>query len=280
MPEPTSLAAKVDPWDVEYRRFQAKLVAEYLIPRLRRWSVEPGGKRVLEVGCGDGGCGAEFFRAGARVTALDVDARLVRLCDALNEREGVSIRTHLGDITDPNCAGLEEGPFDIILLRDVVEHLEELEQALRILLVHMAQDAVLYVEFPPYYSPFGAHQQILPRKKIGFLPYNKLPYIQLLPSKIFRRLVAGESSANREVLRLREIRLTLRKFRRQAKLAGLQIRAHKLYLSRPSFKLRYGIPVAGASFLGEVPYLNELVVTGGDFLLTRADASQAMDAAT
>jgi 2-polyprenyl-3-methyl-5-hydroxy-6-metoxy-1,4-benzoquinol methylase len=261
---------QVEPWDVEYRRYQATLAAQYLIPLLRRWSIEPGGRRVLEVGCGDGGCGAEFFRAGARVTALDIDARLVQLCDALNQREGVSIRTHLGDITDPNCPGLEAGPFDIILVRDVVEHLEDLERALRNLAAHMAQDAVLYVEFPPYYSPFGAHQQILPAKKIGFLPYNKLPYIQLLPGKRFRRLVAGETSANREVLRLRGIRLTLRKFQHQVWRAGLQIRARKLYLSRPSFKLRYGIPVVGASFLGDIPFLNEVLVTGGDFLLARS----------
>ena len=271
-------AIRVEPWDEEYRRYQATLAAQYLIPALRRWSVDPAGKRVLEVGCGDGGCGAELQRAGAQVTALDIEPRLVQICEVLNRREGLDIRTFVGDIEDPNCPGLQAGPFDLVLLRDVVEHLENLDGALRILLTHLAPGGAVYVEFPPYYSPFGAHQQILPRRKIGPVPFNKLPYLQLLPDAWFRRITAGSTSAHREVARLRGIRLTLGKFHRQMQHAGLQVRARHLYLSRPSFKLRYGIPVVGAAVWGEIPLLNELVVTGADYLLERAAHDGGRDA--
>ena len=260
---------QVESWDRKYRAYQATLASRYLIPVLRAWSIDPAGKRVLEVGCGDGGCAAELHRAGARVTALEIDARLAEIANALNRDEGIEYPVHVGDICDDNCSGLGNGPFDIVLLRDVVEHLENLEQAFRVVLAHLAPGGTLFVVFPPYYSPYGAHQQTLPRRKVGFLPYNKLPYIQLLPDAAFRRLVAGDSAANREVARLRGIRLTLGRFQREVRAAGLRVRNRQLYLLRPSFKLRYGTPVLKASVLGAIPGLNELVVTGAYFLLER-----------
>lgn len=267
-------ALQVGAWDQKYREYQAALASRYLIPKLRAWGIDPAGKRVLEVGCGDGGCAAEFHRAGAEVTALDIDERLVRIALELNRQEAIEYPIHVGDICDESCSALQAASFDIVLLRDVVEHLERLDQALRVVLGHLAPGGVLFVDFPPYYSPYGAHQQTLPRKKIGFLPYNKLPYIQLLPDALFYRIVGGDSAASREVMRLRRIRLTLRRFRRQVRAAGLRTRNEHLYLLRPSFKLRYGTPVLAAFLLGAIPGLNEFVVTGANFLLER-DAARA-----
>jgi len=266
---PAAAPAQHQAWDEQYRRYQATLTSQYLIPTLRGWSFDPAGKRILEIGCGDGGCGAELQRAGARVTALDIDARLVQISNDLNRREGVGVQAFVGDINDAHCPGLERGPFDLVLLRDVVEHLENLEQVLRIVVAHLSPGGFVFVDFPPYYSPFGAHQQILPRRKLGPVPYNKLPWIQLLPDALFLRLVAGDGPANREVRRLRGIRLTLGKFERAVRRIPLRIRRRELHLLRPSFKLRYGLPVLGASFVGQVPGLNELLVTGAYFLLER-----------
>lgn len=260
----------VESWDLAYRKYQETLARRYLIPTLEAWSVSLEGRALLEVGCGDGGCAAEFHREGCRVTALDIDDRLVGISTELNRRDGLEINTYVGDITREDCPGLHEGPFDLIVLRDVVEHIETLQTALRIMRVHLNDRGVMFVVFPPYYSPYGGHQQILPRKKLGFIPYNKLPYLQLLPNALFNRIIAGESPANSEVARLRGIRLTLSRFERETRAAGFEITQRKLYLSRPTFSLRYGMPVIGASFLGRVPGLRELVTTAGYFLLGKS----------
>ena len=74
-------------------------------------------------------------------------------------------------------------------------------------------------------------------------------------------ITKGDTPAHREVARLRRIRLTLKKFARGADAAGFRITRRKYYLTRPTHKLRYGVPVVGASLLGRVPLLNEILVT-------------------
>jgi SAM-dependent methyltransferase len=254
-------------WDEQYRRYQAKLAREYLIPVLNRWDVFLKGKKLLEAGCGDGGCAAEFHRAGCGVTAIDIDERLVSIAAALNEKEGISFGTFTGDVCRDDCPGLEEGPFDIILLRDVAEHLEDLTGSLVVLRDNLSENGVLFIVFPPYYSPYGAHQQILPKKKMGFIPYNKLPYIQLLPDPVFAAITRGDEPSNREVDRLRRIRLTIRGFERSSDKAGLKVLRRKFYLTRPTHGLRYGMPVVPASILGRIPGLNEMIVTACYYLL-------------
>jgi SAM-dependent methyltransferase len=256
-------------WDEQYRQYQADLASRYLIPTLQEWGIRLSGVRLLEAGSGNGGCAAEFQRAGCRVTAVDVDERLVDKAIALNEAEGASVATYVGDVCRPDCPGLENGPFDVILLRDVVEHLEDLVGALGNLNRHLADGGVLFIVFPPYYSAYGAHQQILPRKRIGFLPYNKMPFIQLLPDGWFSAITRGETSAHEEVARLRDIRLTIGKFVRSVGAAGLTSRRMKYYLIRPTHKLRYGVPVIGASLIGNIPLVRELLVTACYCLLDK-----------
>jgi SAM-dependent methyltransferase len=155
-----------------------------------------------------------------------------------------------------------------VLFRDVMEHLESPATALAIVRRSLAPGGAVLVVFPPYYSPYGGHQQILPRKKFLFVPYNKLPYLQWLPKPVFLRIVGGDAPSNREVARLNGIRLTIRKFEREARSAGYDARRRTLYLSRPSFSLRYGLPVVEAGILGRIPLLAEAAVTAAHYLLS------------
>lgn len=256
-------------WDAYYRRYQKTLARDYLIPILSRWGVPLRGKSFLEVGSGNGGCAAAFAEAGSRVVMMDTDERLVSLAARHNEIEHVEAKTFVGDVFDEAAPFYREGPFDIVMFRDVMEHLEDAAEALRIVGRSLSPDGAVFVVFPPYYSPYGAHQQILPRKKLFFVPYNKLPYLQLLPRKLFLSIVRGEGVAEREVERLSSIRLTIRGFERRVRDAGFAVRRRRMFLSRPSFALRYGLPVVGASVFGKIPVVNELAVTAAYYLLVR-----------
>ncbi len=263
-------ADAVTDWDVAYRDYQCRLTRRFLLPTLERWGVAVRGRRVLEAGCGVGGCIAEMARVGARAAALDIDARLVETAAALDRREGVEVRLAVGDVTAPACPLRDEGGWDLVLLRDVVEHIEPLRGMLERLREALAPGGAIFVVFPPYWSPYGAHQQILPRRTVLALAWNKLPWIHVLPDAVFLRVASGDSPPAREVRRLRGIRLTLAKFEQTAREAGLLVSARRHYLLRPSYALRYGAPVVRAGWLGRLPGLREVIVTAGYYLLRRA----------
>jgi len=254
-------------WDAYYRAYQTELAERFLIPILRRWRVEPEGRSVLEVGCGDGGVAAAFERQGSRVVMMDVEERLIQAARSANDREGIRAKTFVGDVFDRDAAFYREGPFDLVMFRDVMEHLERPATALDIVKRSLSPRGRVFVVFPPYFSPYGAHQQILPRKSALGIPYNKLPFLQLLPKDLFLRLVRGDHPANREVARLRGVALTVDKFERCVAQSGYEVERRKMFLSRPSFALRYGIPVAGASFVGRIPLVREIAVTAAYYLL-------------
>jgi SAM-dependent methyltransferase len=262
-------------WETYYRRYQTTLAREYLIPIFSRGGVDLKGKKLLEVGCGNGGCAAEFSRAGCHVVMMDIDERLVGLAREHNDREGVTAEAFAGDVRNEAAPFWRRGPFDIVMFRDVMEHLESPAAVLRIVRRFLSPVGVVLVVFPPYYSPYGAHQQILPKKKFLLIPYNKLPYIHLLPERIFLRLVRGEGPSNEEVARLSTIRLTIRKFEREIREAGFVEREKRTYLSRPSFALRYGLPVVDAGILGRVPLVAEAAVTAVYYLLAPASSGNS-----
>jgi SAM-dependent methyltransferase len=257
-------------WDGYYRRYQRMLAREYLIPILSGWGVELRGKAFLEVGCGNGGCGAEFYGAGCRVVMMDLDERLVSFADARNHAEGVVAGAYSGDVMNEDAPFWKEGPFDVVMFRDVMEHLEDPAAALRLVRSSLSSDGVVFVVFPPYYSPYGAHQQIGPRKRFLSVPYNKLPYLQLLPGGLFRSIVGGGTDSQREIERLNGVRLTIRKFERRVREGGFTVRERKMFLSRPSFALRYGAPVVEALLVGRIPILNEVLVTAAYYLIEPA----------
>ena len=119
--------------------------------------------------------------------------------------------------------------------------------------------------FPPYYSPFGAHQHFLRNRM------SKLPYIQLLPNAMFTKAYknARWQKDVDEVSRLRKIRLTITKMRRAIKNALLELVDEQLYFLRPVFKLKFGLPPIKANFLKHIPGLRELAALEASYLLRK-----------
>ena len=127
----------------------------------------------------------------------------------------------------------------------------------------------LFITFPPFYAPFGGHQQLL-KSVLRFVPY-----FHAMPTPIwavFRWWIKhfdGNANFVKEMDKLRMHRTTIRGFRKLAKQHGYKIIAEKFYLSRPSYHLRYGWPVISSKILSRIPVLCEFVISGAFFALTR-----------
>jgi len=257
-------------WKVAYWQFQFAMTERYILPFLHETGAVPGEGRVLEVGAGEGGCLAALSDA-TRLPAdgLELSAPRAELGTRLNEALGRDrMRIAVGDISDPACLSKLSPPYTLMLLRDVIEHVEAFDAALDNCARLLAPGGVLLFVFPPYLSPFGAHQQILSRAVL------RLPWLQLLPGflGLVRRLepVPGKRE---EIEGLSRCRLTIAKMESALKNVPFDRHATRHYLLRPVFRYRYGLPVISASVLGRMPGLRELVVTGSWYLLRRRDGA-------
>ncbi len=118
------------------------------------WS--PAGTRVLDVGCAMGDRAVAVARAGAhRVLGIDTDPEKIRWGQLLARHTSVdNVVFSVGDI---GHAAVSDDQFDLVLLLDVLEHLERPEEALAECARVLVPGGRLLVTFPPYRSPWGGH---------------------------------------------------------------------------------------------------------------------------
>jgi SAM-dependent methyltransferase len=244
--------------DRSYWSFQRAVTRRQLLPFLSRAGVAWRGARVVELGCAEGGVALEFALAGAQAQGIDLDAARLAVGRELAAAEGVALELRHGDACDPAVTG---GAVDLVVLRDVVEHLPDLEEVLRGLRRVLRPGGALLISFPPFYGPFGLHQQLLRGS-----PLRWLPWASLLPATWLRRWV-GRGPFHQEVLELLRCRLSLRRFARACERSGYRELRRCSYLVRPAHALRFGLPVIPAGPLARVPGLRELVVSGTVVLL-------------
>ena len=116
--------------------------------------------RVLEIGCGEGGNIEPFLDLGCQCVGIDID--VVQLENAkkyLSSHPGFERVTFIAN--DINKVSSEDiGCFDLIILRDVIEHIPNQEQFLHHLKDFMHAHTVVFFGFPVWCNPFGGHQQI------------------------------------------------------------------------------------------------------------------------
>jgi 2-polyprenyl-3-methyl-5-hydroxy-6-metoxy-1,4-benzoquinol methylase len=112
------------------------------------------GKRVLDVGCGDGPNALLLARLGARVTALDVSSGAVRLARERAAIEGLEDRIEL--VCAPvETADLPAGAYDIVWCDALLHHvLPELEAVVRNLVRWAKPGGLVIIAEPISLSPW------------------------------------------------------------------------------------------------------------------------------
>jgi len=96
--------------------------------------------RVLEIGCGAGGILLPFKIAGSDVLGIDLDDKYMD--------KGRSHGLTLKRISVFDIPGNEK--FDLIILKDVLEHLVDVERMIKILKDHLSEFGQIYVQVPSF----------------------------------------------------------------------------------------------------------------------------------
>ena len=142
--------------------------------------------RVLEIGCGECGNLPPFLEMGCKVVGVDISERQIdKAREYLAEFvEDGQLTLFVDDIYNMNgTTGKDIGTFDLIIMRDVIEHIHDQNKFLGHLSSFLKNTSKVFFGFPPWYMPFGGHQQVI-KHKIG----SKLPYIHLLPNFLYTGL--------------------------------------------------------------------------------------------
>jgi len=155
--------------------------------------------------------------------------------------------------------------YDLVVLHDVFEHLEQKQEVLEKLKGYMKPEGRLMITFPPYYSAYGAHQQLLNA------PWLKFPFFHLMPfalSKILPRIKGESPRIVEEVQKLGALKMGMRKFEKIAARGKLKIVGKQAYIISPNH-IRFGLKPIPAGPVVEIPIVGEVVCTGVVYLLAK-----------
>lgn len=256
---------KLTAQDKYYWNYMYDLGQNFIVPYLKERGVFEKSYNVAEVGSAEGGVLASFIDAGAN-KCLGTDIAEVRLekgryIASLGE---IDVKYIYHDIVNQAPASEWQNDYDLVLLRDVIEHLDDTTAALKNIRMMMKSGGKLFVTFPPFHSPYGGHQHTV--KSTG----GKLPYIHLLPRKIFNKLIEkGQKPDIAEANRIYGIRLTIPKFEKAVKEAGLKIVLKECYFLRPVFKMKFGLPTIKMNNLSKIPLIRKYLTLEASYILEK-----------
>ncbi len=244
-----------------YWQYEYDVVAKYLVPLMKSWGVKTEGARMLDVGCGDGGGLAALFDAGMICKGYDIEPRRVER--ALQMNDGRAMTLTVGNIYLHPVPFAGEH-FDLVVLHDVFEHLEHKLESLQTLKSYLSPNGKLLITFPPYYSAFGGHQQLMRTW------FARLPFIHLVPfmlTKVFPRLKKEHPAFVEEIQKLGTLKMSMRKFEQLLPDAGLNIAGKQAYVISTNH-IRFGLKPLRGNAVADIPLVGELLTSGVVYLLS------------
>jgi ubiquinone/menaquinone biosynthesis C-methylase UbiE len=188
-----------------------------------RWFRRPfdvRGKRVLEIGCGNGGMQLALIRAGAAESVgIDVSDEAIEFAaERLRDHPSVKVM-----VADAQSIPAEAGSFDVVVSSAAFEHVHDIEAMLCEVERVLRPGGVLYAQFSPLWWHYNgphlikcvsvpwAHVLFSDRTLLNVLSYHR-------ESGTFPRSYLDEKIEDFQ----RMGRLSLRKFRRAAARTGLE----------------------------------------------------------
>ena len=187
--------------------------------------------RVLEIGCGEGGVLKAFINKGCAGVGVELDApRIVDAQKFLPEDIAAGrLKFVTKDIYKVDADKEFDGLFDIIVLKDVIEHIHDQAKLIGWMKKLLNPGGIVFFGFPPWYMPFGGHQQICKSK------ISRLPYIHLLPRFIYRAILKNRKENVDEMMEIRDTRISIERFERICKNEGYSFFHVRNYLLNPIY---------------------------------------------
>lgn len=257
---------------VKYFDMQYKTSAEFIIPFIKNHVDLSKKLNVLEIGCAEAGVLKAFTELGHNCVGIElmqsrVDLATQFMAEEIKNNQIRFITKNIYDIDVEKDIGHR---FDLIILKDVIEHIPQQEKFIAKLHNFLDPKGFVFFGFPPWYMPFGGHQQICKNKIL-----SKLPYYHLLPTILYKgilKLFGEPEHIINELISIKQTGISIERFERLINKNNYQISKHKSFLTNPIYKYKFGLKVREQlGVIRVIPFVRNFLTTCVYYLVTQKD---------
>ncbi|MDB4584300.1 class I SAM-dependent methyltransferase [Draconibacterium sp.] len=251
----------------QYFNEQAATTKKFVVPFLAKLTKINSETTVLEIGCAEAGNLKPFVDLGCKVTGIDIACNRIELAKEFYHKHQNRHNLELicEDIYNVKPS---DKKFDIILMRDVIEHIPNQEKFMHFVKDFLKEDGKFFLGFPPWQNPFGGHQQIC-RNKI----LSKLPYFHLFPIPIYKAIlkVFGESENTvNGLLEIKKTGISIEQFEQIVKQEKYVIEKRLFYFINPNYETKFGLkPCKQNRLISSIPWFRNFFTTAMYYVITR-----------
>ena len=224
-------------------------------------------RNILEIGCAEAGLLKFYNDKGANCSGLELSD--VRFNNAVLLNKKNKIHLFQANICNPKTYNKElVQKYDLIIIRDVIEHIHDKETALINMYDILRPGGKLFISYPPKYCPYAGHQQTVPNI------LGKIPYLYLLPDYFYMKYlqIIGCSSKKIEYLiNTKKTRISNKQMLELILRIGFNIIKKSNWFIRPAYSFRFSLPSFRNPFYF-IPILNEIFCNGMLFILEKPEA--------
>jgi len=242
-----------------YFEEQSVTTKKYVIPYIEQAKQIDENTSVLEIGCGQGGNLLPFLEKGCTCTGLDISQDKILMGQNFFKKHLYSSKIELfyDDIYKIDPKNFKK--FDIIILRDVIEHLPDHEQLMKLMKSFLKEDGIVFFAFPPWRMPFGGHQQVLVNKAL-----SRLPFYHILPKPVFRwilKLGKTDEESVEGMLNIKQTGISIAKFRKIVKQNGYEFVKTTDWFINPNYEIKFNLKPRKLFFFNKIPYFRDFFTT-------------------
>ncbi|HEX5624464.1 MAG TPA: class I SAM-dependent methyltransferase [Saprospiraceae bacterium] len=253
---------------IRYFEMQYLTSRDFIIPFIEAARPLRAGDRILEIGCAEAGVLKAFIERDLFCFGIDLNPQ--RIDTAIRFQQEAydlgKIKFISKNIYDINIAEDLGGAFDIILMKDVIEHIPDQERFIPALQHFLRPGGVVFFGFPPWQMPFGGHQQMVRSRWLG-----KWPWVHLLPRFLYRGLlkISGqEDVVVRELLEIKDTGISIERFEKIVSQSPFWILSKKFYLTNPIYKFKFDLePRKVPNLFSSIPYFRNYFTTAAYYLI-------------
>lgn len=248
-----------------YFEIQSENAEEYVIPFIEnKFALQPG-MRILEIGCGEGGVLAAFIKKDCIGVGVELHEQRLELANELlkNEIAENKVSFIAKDIYKVTAQELG-GRFDLIVMKDVIEHIHDQNKLLHRLHEFLMPQGVIFFGFPPWQMPFGGHQQMCKSRLL-----SKLPYYHLLPKRMYKWVLMKFKQPTEDLLEIKDTGISIERFEKIVRQTNYKVINKIHYLINPIYKYKFGLKARKQlPVLKSIPYIRNYFTTCVYYLIT------------